>query len=441
VFAAVDPQLDLGRIAAIVRLLERAQIQPEEGIAWPGSWPDFASKERISGSMFLTSHALTALDAARRLGIEVAPRVWQLARGYVEASQKPSGGWTWAPSYDTPQDLNSTASGIVSLLLCSRWNRPVLGVPPARPRKRPAARLSPAHLCGFFLKDERLFSGLGALDERVTNGRPPGFLYSLDTLTLLEQVADLTGFRSFGPRDWLKQRVVGLLGLQLAEGAWKGGNSPALLETSLAVEFLARQRHPLLIAKLRHLPLGDWQNDHEDVRNLVTSYSRGEKSLLRWCVIDSTSSQWSEDLAQASIVFLNGHEAPDFTADERRVLRSFVEQGGCILADACCDSRPFDKGFRQAVRAIFPEEEHVLRSLDEAHPVWRAKHEVKPVPLAIWAMEYGSRVALIYSPRDLSCAWDDADRNGADEEVKRAIRLGENIVTYLLSQTQEPAPR
>ena len=93
-----------------------------------------------------------------------------------------------------------------------------------------------------------------------------------------------------------------------------------LLETSYAVEFLARQRHPFLIAKLRHLPLGDWQNDFEDVRNLVASLSRDRRIPLRWRVVDWNTTDLLRELSEAFIVFLNGHEAPELPFEVRRSL-------------------------------------------------------------------------------------------------------------------------
>ena len=200
------------------------------------------------------------------------------------------------------------------------------------------------------------------------------------------------------------------------------------------MEFLARQRHPFLIAKLRHLPLGDWQNDFEDVRNLVASLSRDGRIPFRWRVVDWNSTDLVRELSEVPIVFLNGHEAPELSLAVRQSLRQYVERGGCILADACCDSPRFDEGFRRVVKEIFPESAHALRPVDDAHPIWRAKHELTPEPDRLWTLEHGSRVALVYSRRDLSCFWDEADRQAADGQVNRAMKLGQNIVTFLTSQ-------
>jgi hypothetical protein len=67
-------------------------------------------------------------------------------------------------------------------------------------------------------------------------------------------------------------------------------------------------------------------NGH-DVRNLVNAVSRDWKSRLTWQVVDPNTAS-VQDLLQAPIVFLNGHEAPQFTEEGKKNLRAHVEQGG-----------------------------------------------------------------------------------------------------------------
>ena len=54
-------------------------------------------------------------------------------------------------------------------------------------------------------------------------------------------------------------------------GYWQGAliEGNPILATSFAVLFLAKGRAPVLINKLRHLPLNDWNHDPDDIRNIV----------------------------------------------------------------------------------------------------------------------------------------------------------------------------
>ena len=84
-------------------------------------------------------------------------------------------------------------------------------------------------------------------------------------------------------------------------------------------------------------PAGDWNNDPDDIRNIVNIVSRDWKSLLTWQVVDPDVATLPE-LLQAPIIFFNGHQAPEFSAIARQNLREFVEQGGFLFAEACCGS-------------------------------------------------------------------------------------------------------
>ena len=110
-----------------------------------------------------------------------------------------------------------------------------------------------------------------------------------------------------------------------------------MVATSFALLFLAKGRAPVLINKLRHGPRGDWNNDPDDVRNLVASSPRleepadladrrpGRRRRRRTCSRPRSSSSTATGV-------------PEFTAGRRQNIRDFVEQGGFLFADACCGS-------------------------------------------------------------------------------------------------------
>jgi hypothetical protein len=105
-----------------------------------------------------------------------------------------------------------------------------------------------------------------------------------------------------------------------------------------------------------------------------------------------------------------------------------VDQGGLILADACCGDDFFDAGFRALITKLFPESK--LHPLAKDHPVWRAKHLIRPDVHALWGLEHGGRTVVIYSPKDLSCYWNQARRSPENPDVILAWKLGQNIVEY-----------
>src|SRR5208337_2507153 len=63
-------------------------------------------------------------------------------------------------------------------------------------------------------------------------------------------------------------------------------------------------------------------------------------------------------------------------------------------------------------------------------PVWRAKHLLTPGAYPLWGIEHGCRTVVIYSPKDLSCYWNQAERSPTNTAVILATRVGQNIVDY-----------
>ena len=50
----------------------------------------------------------------------------------------------------------------------------------------------------------------------------------------------------------------------------------------------------------------------------------------------------------------------------------------------------------------------------------------------------GFRTAVIYSPKDLSCYWNQAERRRTNPAVIEAIRVGQNIIDHVTGRTLPP---
>jgi len=75
---------------------------------------------------------------------------------------------------------------------------------------------------------------------------------------------------------------------------------------------------------------------------------------------------------------------------------------------------------------LFPDQ---LKRLPNNHPIWTAKFTLDPVKdkLELWGVEMGCRTVVVYSPKDLSCAWESNDHDG---RAQKAFQLGANIIAY-----------
>ncbi len=277
------------------------------------------------------------------------------------------------------------------------------------------------------------------VDENVPMGKQWRF-YFLDALA---HVGQFSGERTIGTHDWYREGAEALVRDQSKDtGEWRGSfvEGDPTLATSFALMFLGRGRAPVLIQKAKHGPAGDWENDPDDVRNLIGTVARDWKRPLNWQIVDLDSAT-VDDLLLAPILFLNGHKSPELTDRGRKALLAYVERGGFIFAEACCGKREFDQGFRALIKEIFPAPESVLHPLAGDHPIWTARHNLKPDDLGLWGLQTAGKTVLVYSPVDLSCGWNTRDRYPDEARTVRAIRVGGNVVNYAIGLKLPPAGR
>ena len=397
---------------------------------------DIRRLEAAPGDNSNTQYALLGLEAASEAGVAVKPEVWALARSYWESSQRQDGSWTYTPNGNV-STASMACAGVSSLIISRHWSSPL--------KSQEALSGERFRDCGKGVADLNVEGGLDWLathfriDENFGMGRQWAFYY----LYGLERAARLSGTRLIGRNDWFRLGATHLIGLQdKHSGTWEGdlNEREKVLATSFALMFLAKGRTPVLINKLRRVPSSrtakksrassDWNNDPDDIRNVVDTISHDRKSPMTWQLVDSRTATVA-DLRRAPILFFNGHRSPDFADAFQETMRDYVMQGGTIVADACCDSPDFDRGFRALMAAMFSDEEYKLRVLPADHPIYRAKNPVDPESYPLWGIRHGARDAIIYSPKDLSCYWNQMHRNPANRAVIAAAQIGRNMVEYI----------
>ncbi len=425
VYAAAEPERDRERITENTRWLEQVQIKPGDAVLSPGSWTYTAPKRGRPGDNSNTQYALLGLQAASAAGVAVNPTVWALARDYWECAEKQGGGWAYTP--DAQNITGSmTCAGISSLVIAGRQ----------RQRGDEIIEGAAINNCGRKAVRCNLQAGLNWLADHADVNQNFGFgqQWKFYYLYGLERAGRLTGQQFLGSRDWFRLGAQELVqGQNRLTGSWRGAlvESNELVATSFALIFLAKGRAPVLITKLRHAPGDDWNRDPDDVRNLVDVVSRDWETLLTWVIVDSKAAVTSAgELIRAPIVFFNGHQAPEFTTAEVEALRHYVEEGGFIFAEACCSRPEFDRAFKVEMKKMFPEQGSALKPLPPDHPVWTAEHQIDPSSHPLWGIEFNGSTRVIYSPRDLSCYWNQSEGMRENPAIQRAIKVGQNVIDY-----------
>lgn len=210
---------------------------------------------------------------------------------------------------------------------------------------------------------------------------------------------------------------------------------------------------PVMIAKLEYGTSQDWNTDPGDVDNLMR-HCRYELGLWygwkTWNVNELVALHKAGKTSKIPILYVSGHEAFAFTPDQRAAVRQYVLDGGTLLGDACCGRPEFLGSFRKEVLALFPDRSFDLLETD--HPIYRAfypysnahylaydggvKKETQGPPQLL-GLNIGCRTAVILTPWDMSCGWDEhTHEHGARLIPGDAIRLGINIVSYVAGEKQ-----
>ncbi len=462
VFCLAEPKRDLLLIQRNAKWLEEKQIKegPTRG-GW--SYP-LGSNADNSNSQF----ALLALYEAERAGIPVQDDTWRMALAYWKSGQNPDGSWGYTNGGNRAFATGSmTCAGLTSLVIAA-------GRTSAGDAESDGAQV---HCCGSHEADdsaERIERAVQWLGRHFTVQQNPVPFAGLGAaapwhyyyLYGMERVGRMTARRFIGQHDWYREGAAYLISpnAQQLGGGWeegkRGPDADANVATSFALLFLAKGRRPILMAKVKHGPGEDWNHHRNDAANL-TSYveTKWQKEFpgefpagISWQTVDLASAT-VEDLLQSPVLFINGSQAPEIDERQGQLLRDYIDRGGFLFAEACCDhSEGFDRGFRDLMKRIFPPD-YQLKLLPPEHPIWHAEETVPPdQQRPLLGIDYGCRTSVVYCPppqagdpaNGLSCYWElAAGRNQrlhatVEAQIAAAESIGINVLAYATNRELKP---
>jgi Domain of unknown function (DUF4159) len=210
---------------------------------------------------------------------------------------------------------------------------------------------------------------------------------------------------------------------------------------------------PLMIAKMEYGTTQDWNTDPGDIDNLMRHVRSAVGLWYGWkqmSMAELVAIYKAKKECKVPALYLSGHEGFEFTAAERAAVKQYLHDGGSLIADACCGRKEFSAAFRVEMKKMFPKRPMDRLELD--HPVFRAFHKYQTVnfrtyrgttkidtvgPPDLFGVNLGCRAAVLFSPHDLSCGWDEHTHDHGDRLLPGdAIRLGINLVSYIAALRQ-----
>jgi hypothetical protein len=408
------------------------------------------SRDSGQGDNSNSQFALLALHEAERIlpDLKIEEQTWRRALAYWTEQQHPDGSWGYIKGSNigafAQASGSMTCAGVSSVIIASgRLSEGDAGAEGGR-----------IQCCGKHDEEDAAERGLAWLGAKFSVEENPGAAgeWQLYYLYGVERVGRLSGRRFFynrkgQPRDWYREGAAHLLKARYepVTGRFMGvageeGKVPEL-STALSLLFLAKGRRPIVMAKLRHgeVTSTDWDNHRAGVPNLTAHIEKLWKKDLSWQTVDLRGSALA-DLLESPVLFISGTQALNWSVDQQKLLKEYVQQGGFLFVEACegngCHGEAFDASFRKLMEEMFPDSK--LRLLPPDHPAWFADEKVNPKYIKpLYGLDTCCRTSVIYCPENLSCFWEfkRPSRGGSlplevQEEVDAAAAIGANVVAY-----------
>src|SRR5205823_6902108 len=107
----------------------------------------------------------------------------------------------------------------------------------------------------------------------------------------------------------------------------------------------------LKVAQLRHD--GDWHPAPNAMRNLMDHLRKAAQLDVALQTKPITAND--PDLVDYKFLYMHGRASFALAPEAVKNLRTHLEMGGLLFADACCSKQAFDTAFRDLVGRLFPD--------------------------------------------------------------------------------------
>jgi len=462
VFAEARQPRDLPLIQRNVDwLLANSSKQGGKIIGW--SYPFDQTQTAADASN--TQYALLGLYAGKQAGAKIPDQAWKEIREmYISSIKKdgPDSGY-WAYVEQRPlASFPMTVAGVCGLLIAD------MGLNESQQKLDPNTGI--AANCGKYDANDPLYRGLNYIGKNFALLSAKDSKSDFYNIYGIERAGRLSGQRFLGRSDWYREGCDYLTGKpenggQLRDGSWvarKGIDVDAtnVLSTSFALLFLSKGRSPVLISKLAYGEASfnggvldekheepnviGWNRKHSDARHLTEFSSRELFNGLPmgWQVYDPRRKEFNKNedllaevgvLVQTPILYLNGHQKPKLPAGHKEIVKRYIEEGGFLLAEACCGSPEFTAGFKELIAELFPDSK--LIPVPPEHAVWRSHYAIPPTEFPnLMCLERGCKTVVIFSPQPVAGFWEESKympaKGKPDGKGEMAFRLGANVIAY-----------
>lgn len=212
------------------------------------------------------------------------------------------------------------------------------------------------------------------------------------------------------------------------------------------------QRLKLYIGKIKHG--GSWNAAPGALMNLLRVVSR--ETGMRVNTDQREVALTDPQLFEYPILFMHGRTAFRLSDEERKQLKTYLDRGGVVLADAVCGSDAFVKSFRREINQAFGKP---MEPIAAAHPLFTTRYggfdlatvrrreprrsgddgalksAIVDVQPELEGLKIDDRYVVLFSALDISCALERHESLECPGYVREdAARIGLNLVLYAMEQ-------
>ena len=201
-------------------------------------------------------------------------------------------------------------------------------------------------------------------------------------------------------------------------------------------------RDQLVIAQIVHN--GDWDPTPHALPNLMKYIQNN--TTLNVQFKRETIDLGNVDIYKHPVLYMTGLRKFDLSKVQLTRLRSYLTNGGVLLADAAAGRSAFDLAFRSQLKKVLPNAK--LEAIPADSAVFQMPYKVKTVDFTavvkaqnpsmntpqLLGIKIDGQWAVVYSPLSLSNGWEQLgfayNRGYADTD---ALRMGVNLFAYALT--------
>jgi hypothetical protein len=433
-----------------------------------------------------TQYALLGLYAAKQAGAHIDQKVWVAIQDYYTRMQRLKGPkpgyWTYYNERDNTPSISMTVAGVCGLLISG------MGLDKSEQELDPLTGV--AKNCGVYNENSAVAKGMNWIADNFTFSSPKSTSYNIYGI---ERLGRLSGQRFIRSHDWYREGCDKLVGMQDPNGSILAGGKSidghALISTSFALLFLSKGRTPVLISKLAWGELTDtpngfvevsppgaqappgnanWNRKHNDTRHMVEFCSKElfDNMPLSWQVYDTRHRDFSNDgaggksgkekildevghLLQSPVLYITGHGPFRLTGAQEDILKTYLEEGGFVVGEACCGDPVFAKSFKAVMERLFGgnvSEGSKFAPIPPEHIILKILPGLRPTDFPdLQILNRGCRTVAVFSPSPLAGYWEEAkympkDSVRPQNRGEKAFCLIRNIVAYATG-LEPPKPK